>query len=265
MIGGNRLGGTGGAQEPTRINVANRLGPQTLGKGRSLAQAKLREGRVKLPLVAVNAIPLALTVANDNQSHGMPFLRLGGLVARLGIIAEGMRWVDNRLRFAEARWSGHIPHLVYNRLAMERQIKHHSEVAGKPIPYQRMDYRVGKLITSFHYAFQGVWYMLRTQRNAQIHTLVGAVAVALATVLRLERWEWIALLLTITLVLAAEGVNTAVEATVDLITTTRHPLAKVAKDVAAGTVLLCAIASVILGGVIFLPHLWPVLTGLLGR
>jgi diacylglycerol kinase (ATP) len=94
---------------------------------------------------------------------------------------------------------------------------------------------------------------------------VGACVVALAAALRVERWEWIALLLTITLVLAAEGANTAVEAAVDLVTTTRHPLAKVAKDVAAGTVLLCAIASVIIGCVIFLPHLWPVLTGLSGR
>jgi diacylglycerol kinase (ATP) len=128
-----------------------------------------------------------------------------------------------------------------------------------------MDYRLAKLVASFYYAFQGLWYVLRTQRNAQIHCLVGACAVALAAALRVERWEWIALLLTITLVLAAEGLNTAVEAAVDLSTTTQHPLAKVAKDVAAGTVLLCAIASVIIGCVIFLPHLWPVLTGLSGR
>jgi diacylglycerol kinase (ATP) len=148
---------------------------------------------------------------------------------------------------------------------MERQIKHNIEQAGDPIPRQCMDYRLAKLVASFRYAFEGLWYLLRTQRNAQIHCLVGACVVALAAALRVERWEWIALLLTITLVLAAEGANTAVEAAVDLVTTTRHPLAKVAKDVAAGTVLLCAIASVIIGCVIFLPHLWPVLTGLSGR
>ncbi|NCC30984.1 MAG: diacylglycerol kinase family protein, partial [Chloroflexia bacterium] len=72
---------------------------------------------------------------------------------------------------------------------------------------------------------------------------------------RIERWEWLILVLTMTLVLAAEGVNTAVEATVDLATTSYHPLAKIAKDVAAGTVLLCACASIVVGCLIFLPRL----------
>ncbi len=148
---------------------------------------------------------------------------------------------------------------------MERQIKHNTEQAGDPIPRQCLDYRLVKLVASFRYALQGLWYVLRTQRNAQIHCLAGACALALAAALRVERWEWLVLLLTITLVLAAEGANTAIEAAVDLVTTTHHPLAKVAKDVAAGTVLLCAIASVVIGGVLFLPHLWPVLTGLSGR
>ncbi len=111
------------------------------------------------------------------------------------------------------------------------------------------------MIASFGYAFAGVWYMIRTQRNAQIHILVGACAVALGFVLGLERWEWLAIVLIITLVLAAEGVNTAIESAVDLATSSRHPLAKVAKDVAAGTVLICAIAAVIVGCLVFLPHL----------
>ncbi|NCC35454.1 MAG: diacylglycerol kinase family protein, partial [Chloroflexia bacterium] len=72
---------------------------------------------------------------------------------------------------------------------------------------------------------------------------------------RIERWEWLILVLTMTLVLAAEGVNTAVEATVDLATTSYHPLAKIAKDVAAGTVLLCACGSIVVGCLIFLPRL----------
>jgi diacylglycerol kinase (ATP) len=158
-----------------------------------------------------------------------------------------------------------VPLLVYNRLAMERESKHNLEPASMAAPSRCVDYRLVKLVAAFRYAFQGLWYMLRTQRNAQIHCLVGACAVALAVALRVERWEWTALLLTITLVLAAEGANTAVEAAVDLATSARHPLAKVAKDVAAGTVLLCAIASVVVGCLIFLPHLWPVLMGLLGR
>jgi diacylglycerol kinase (ATP) len=76
-------------------------------------------------------------------------------------------------------------------------------------------------------------------------------------VLGIERWEWLILVLTIGLVLAAEGINTAIESTVDIATSTYHPLARVAKDVAAGTVLLCAIAAVVVGCLVFVPHLWP--------
>lgn len=130
---------------------------------------------------------------------------------------------------------------------------------------RRVDYRLGPLIAAFGYALQGVGHLLRTQRNAQIHCLVGACAVALGAALRIERWEWLALVLTIALVLAAEGMNTAVEAAVDLATTARHPLAKVAKDVAAGTVLICAVAAVIVGCIVFLPHLWTIAQGLLAR
>jgi diacylglycerol kinase (ATP) len=79
--------------------------------------------------------------------------------------------------------------------------------------------------------------------------------VALGFLLQIERDEWLALVLTIALVLAAEGFNTAVEAAVDLASPFYHPLAKIAKDVAAGTVLLTAIASVIVGLILFLPRL----------
>ncbi len=127
------------------------------------------------------------------------------------------------------------------------------------LPQRRIDRRMSSLIAAFRYAFAGLWYLLRTQRNAQIHCLVAACAIALGAVLGLERWEWLVLVLTIALVLAAEGVNTAVEAAVDVATSTYHPLARIAKDVGAGTVLLCAIASVIVGCLIFIPHLWPVL------
>lgn len=127
-----------------------------------------------------------------------------------------------------------------------------------PPPPERhpIDRRLQALIRAFRHAFAGLWYLLSTQRNAQIHCLIGACAVALAAVLRLERWEWLVLTLTITLVLAAEGVNTAVEAAVDVATSEWHPLARVAKDVAAGAVLICAIGAVIVGCLLFLPHLW---------
>jgi len=115
--------------------------------------------------------------------------------------------------------------------------------------------RAATLLLSFRYAFAGIRYLLWTQRNAKIHTALGLAAVALGFLLRIGRDEWLVLVLTIALVLAAEGVNTAIEAVVDLVSPVYHPLAKVAKDVAAGTVLLTAIASVIIGLILFLPRL----------
>ncbi|NJN68051.1 MAG: diacylglycerol kinase family protein [Chloroflexaceae bacterium] len=115
------------------------------------------------------------------------------------------------------------------------------------------------LLASFAYALTGLGYLLRTQRNARIHVLVGACALFLGALVRLDRCEWLILVLTIAVVLACEGLNTALEVTVNLITCDHHPLAGLAKDVAAGAVLLCALASVVIGGIIFLPHLWPLI------
>ncbi len=131
------------------------------------------------------------------------------------------------------------------------------------VPQHTIDRRTGSLITSFKHAFAGVWHLFITQRNAQIHALITACAVALGWALGLERWEWLVLVLTVALVLAAEAFNTAAEAVVDLVTTTYHPLARVAKDVAAGAVVLCALAAVVVGCILFVPHLWPMLTGML--
>lgn len=119
--------------------------------------------------------------------------------------------------------------------------------------------RAATLLLSFRYAFAGIRYLLWTQRNAKVQAGLGLAAVALAFFLRIERTEWLVLILTIALVLAAEGVNTALEAVVDLASPAYHPLAKVAKDVAAGTVLLTAIASVIVGLILFLPRLYALL------
>lgn len=129
------------------------------------------------------------------------------------------------------------------------------DVAAEHLPRRPIDRRTRSLVAAFGYALAGIWYLVRTQRNAQIHLLVGACAMALGAVVGLSRWEWLGLVLVSALVLAAEGVNTAIEAAVDVATSARHPLAKVAKDVAAGTVLICATAAVIVGCIVFLPHL----------
>lgn len=111
-------------------------------------------------------------------------------------------------------------------------------------------------LTSFRYAFAGLAYVLRTQRNMWIHVVIAAGVVALGLGLGLSLVEWALLVLTIALVFTAETANTIVETTIDLITQEHHPLAKVAKDVAAGAVLLSAIAAVVIGLLILGPRLW---------
>lgn len=115
--------------------------------------------------------------------------------------------------------------------------------------------RSANLLDSFRHAFAGLGYALRTQRNARIHLLIAAGVVALGLRLGLSRWEWVVIALTIGFVLVAELFNTVVEAVVDLASPEIHPLARVAKDVAAGAVLLAAILSVVIGLLILGPHL----------
>jgi diacylglycerol kinase len=109
---------------------------------------------------------------------------------------------------------------------------------------------------SFSYAFEGWWYVLRTQRNAWIHAAISVAVFALAFWLDVGRFEWAILLLTTMLVWMAEFANTALETIVDLVTPDYHPLAKTAKDVAAAAVLVGALGAVVIGLLILGPPLW---------
>jgi diacylglycerol kinase len=113
----------------------------------------------------------------------------------------------------------------------------------------------GTLRSSFRYAFAGLGYCLRTQRNFRIHLATGAAAAVVGLLLGLTWVEWAVLTVTMVLVLGAEMINTMIESLVDLVTQEYHPLAKTAKDVAAGVVLLTAIGAVVVGLVIFGPRL----------
>ena len=112
------------------------------------------------------------------------------------------------------------------------------------------------LIGSFRFALDGIAYLFRTQRNARIHAVIAVIVCLLAAWTRVTRIEWAILVLSIACVLILEGLNTALEAAVDLASPQIHPLAKVAKDVTAGMVLIAAIASVIVGLLILGPPLW---------
>ncbi|MCA9940545.1 MAG: diacylglycerol kinase family protein [Anaerolineales bacterium] len=114
---------------------------------------------------------------------------------------------------------------------------------------------------SFRYAFQGWAYVLRTQHNTWIHALASVSVLALAFWLRLSRGDWAILLLTIMAVWVAEFFNTALEAVVDMAMPRPHPLAKIAKDVAAAAVLVAAVGAVLIGLLILGPPLWSRLLG----
>jgi diacylglycerol kinase (ATP) len=119
--------------------------------------------------------------------------------------------------------------------------------------------RSGSLAASFLFAWQGVAYVVRTQRNMRIHLGVGAGVLGLAGALHVSRLELACLLLCIMAVSVLEMLNTVVEAVVDLVTEEYHPLAKIAKDVAAGAVLVSSVGSVVVGLLILGPHLIRVL------
>ena len=111
------------------------------------------------------------------------------------------------------------------------------------------------LLRSFGYAFAGFGHLLRTQRNFRIELAIGLGALAAAAWWRIERWEWAVLVLTISLVLILEAVNTAIENAVTLASPSLDPRAKAAKDVSAAAVLIASFAALALGIVIFGPRL----------
>lgn len=111
-------------------------------------------------------------------------------------------------------------------------------------------------IQSFRHAFRGWFYALRTQRNAWIHSAIATIVFILGIWLRLSPLDWAVIILTIAMVFAAEFMNTAIEAVVDLASPETHPLAKIAKDVGAASVLVAALAAILIGLLILGPPLW---------
>jgi len=104
---------------------------------------------------------------------------------------------------------------------------------------------------SFNYATEGIIHVLRTQRNMRIHFAVATMVVVLALWVGVPKIELIALLVSITFVLTAEMINTAIEGTIDVSTTSFDPMAKLAKDVAAGAVLIATLNAVAVGYLVF--------------
>lgn len=111
------------------------------------------------------------------------------------------------------------------------------------------------LTKSLQHAFSGVVHCVLKERNMRIHITAACITFVLAWRLNLDRNELLILCLTVASVLVAEIFNTSIEALVDLVSPEFHPLAKLAKDAAAGAVLLAALTSLIIGYVLFVPKL----------
>jgi diacylglycerol kinase (ATP) len=111
--------------------------------------------------------------------------------------------------------------------------------------------RAPTILDSFNYALEGIIHVLRTQRNLRIHFAVAVGVLALALALDITKIELIALLLSITFVLIAEMLNSAIEGAIDATTTSFDPNAKLAKDIAAGAVLIASVNAVAVGYLVF--------------
>ncbi|MCM3091422.1 MULTISPECIES: diacylglycerol kinase family protein [unclassified Cytobacillus] len=116
--------------------------------------------------------------------------------------------------------------------------------------------RKHSVLKSFAFAFSGIRTALFNERNLQIHLAVAVAVIFFGGYFGISRLEWIIIILAIGGMLSLELLNTAIERAVDLATEDYHPLAKQAKDIAAGAVLVFAIVSIIVGGIIFLPKIF---------
>ncbi|HLT72826.1 MAG TPA: diacylglycerol kinase family protein [Cyclobacteriaceae bacterium] len=113
---------------------------------------------------------------------------------------------------------------------------------------------MNKFIRSFAVAGRGIAMAYRDQVNLKVQTGLGFVAVALGIFFELSTLEWCSLLLSAGLVLTLEIINTSIEKAVDLVTREFHPLAGQVKDIAAGAVLLSSVISLVVGTLVFTPH-----------
>jgi len=111
-------------------------------------------------------------------------------------------------------------------------------------------------IAAIGHALHGWAYVLKTQHNTWVHSIVAAIVILLGFWLNIPPRDWAVLVLAIAMVFTAEFINTAIEAVVDLASPQKHPLAKVGKDVGAGAVLVAALAGVLIGLLILGPPLW---------
>lgn len=114
-------------------------------------------------------------------------------------------------------------------------------------------FSVKKRLKSFTYAWKGIKGFVRCEHNVWIHLTVAVLTIIAGFIFEIQKMEWVAITICIGMVIAAEAFNTAIERLVNLVSPERHPIAGEVKDIAAGAVLICAIAAAIVGLIIFIP------------
>lgn len=122
-----------------------------------------------------------------------------------------------------------------------------------------MDNFTRSRLLAFKYAFEGWWYVIRTQRNAWIHAIISIAVIFISAWLRLPLRDWAVIIIAIALVWTAEFLNTALEALVDLASPQHSHQAKVCKDVGAAAVLISAATAALIGLLILAPPLYALL------
>ena len=116
-------------------------------------------------------------------------------------------------------------------------------------------FSVRKRIKSFSYAFAGLKVLFREEHNARIHAVAAVLAVAMGFLFRISPMEWIAVVIVIGMVFAAEIINSSIERTADFVKAERDDRKRDIKDLGAAAVLVCAIAAAVVGIIIFIPKI----------
>jgi diacylglycerol kinase len=117
-----------------------------------------------------------------------------------------------------------------------------------------------RFLHSFGFAFEGMVHAAQSERNIRVHIVIAGCCVLLGIFLGLSLLEWAVIALAMSGVFTSEMINTAVESLIDLASPEHHPLAKIAKDAAAGAVLVNAAFAAVAGVLIFAPKIWEVVT-----
>ena len=120
---------------------------------------------------------------------------------------------------------------------------------------QKQAFSILKRLESFRYAFNGLKILIREEHNARVQLVVACCVIMAGLFFQISHHEWLAIILSIGLVISAEAMNTAIENIADFISPERNESIKRIKDLAAAAVLICALTAVVVGLMVFLPYL----------